>query len=153
MPADDEVFCSAKTGIGIEDILEAIVKHIPAPDYDEEAPLKALIFDSYFDDYRGVITYVKILDGKLKKGDKIKIWSTEKELEIMEAGIFSPVMKPVEEIHSGSVGYIITGVKTIHDIRVGDTITSARKPCLFPLEGFKPCSIYGICRSISFVYR
>lgn len=138
LPADDAVLCSAKTGIGIEDILEAIVKHIPAPDYDEEAPLKALIFDSYFDDYRGVITYVKILDGKLKKGDKIKIWSTEKELEIMEAGIFSPVMKPVEELSSGSVGYIITGVKTIHDTRVGDTITSAKKPCLFPLEGFKP---------------
>ena len=138
LPADDAVLASAKNGIGIEDMLEAIVKRIPAPNYDENAPLKALIFDSYFDDYRGVITYVKVLDGSIKKGDRIKIWSTEKELDVLEAGIFSPTMKATDELTSGSVGYIITGVKTIHDTRVGDTITSAKNPALFPLAGFKP---------------
>ena len=138
LPADDAVLASAKNGIGIEDILEAIVNRIPAPNYDQSAPLKALIFDSFFDDYRGVITYVKVLDGNIKKGDKIKIWSTEKELEVLEAGIFSPTMKSTDILSSGSVGYIITGVKTIHDTRVGDTITNAKNPALFPLAGFKP---------------
>ena len=138
LPADDAVLASAKNGIGIEDILEAIVKRIPAPNYDENAPLKALIFDSYFDDYRGVITYVKVLDGSIKKGDRIKIWSTEKELDVLETGIFSPTMKATDELTSWSVGYIITVVKTIHDTRVGDTITSAKNPALFPLAGFKP---------------
>ena len=138
LPADDAVLASAKNGIGIEDILEAIVHRIPAPNYDENAPLKALIFDSFFDDYRGVITYIKVLDGNIKKGDKIKIWSTEKELEVLEAGIFSPTMRSTDILTSGSVGYIITGVKTIHDTRVGDTITSVKNPALFPLAGFKP---------------
>ena len=138
LPADDAVLASAKNGIGIENILEAIVKRIPAPNYDENAPLKALIFDSFFDDYRGVITYIKVLDGSIKKGDKIKIWSTEKELEVLEAGIFSPTMKATDILTSGSVGYIITGVKTIHDTRVGDTITTVKNPALFPLAGFKP---------------
>lgn len=138
LPADDAVLASAKNGIGIENILEAIVQRIPAPNYDENAPLKALIFDSFFDDYRGVITYIKVLDGSIKKGDKIKIWSTEKELEVLEAGIFSPTMKSTDILTSGSVGYIITGVKTIHDTRVGDTITTVKNPALFPLTGFKP---------------
>ena len=138
LPADDAVLASAKNGIGIEDILEAIVQRIPAPNYDENSPLKALIFDSFFDDYRGVITYIKVLDGSIKKGDKIKIWSTEKELEVLEAGIFSPTMKSTDILTSGSVGYIITGVKTIHDTRVGDTITTVKNPALFPLAGFKP---------------
>ena len=138
LPADDAVLASAKNGIGIENILEAIVQRIPAPNYDENAPLKALIFDSFFDDYRGVITYIKVLDGSIKKGDKIKIWSTEKELEVLEAGIFSPTMKSTDTLTSGSVGYIITGVKTIHDTRVGDTITTVKNPALFPLAGFKP---------------
>ncbi len=138
LPADDAVLASAKNGIGIEDILEAIVHRIPAPNYHENAPLKALIFDSYFDDYRGVITYIKVLDGSIKKGDKIKIWSTEKELEVLEVGIFSPTMRSTDILTSGSVGYIITGVKTIHDTRVGDTITTVKNPALFPLAGFKP---------------
>ncbi|AVQ17108.1 MULTISPECIES: translation elongation factor 4 [Fusobacterium] len=138
LPAEDAVLCSGKTGIGIEDVLEAIVQKIPAPHYEEEGPLKALIFDSKFDDYRGVITYIKVEDGSLKKGDKIKIWSTEKEFEVLELGIFSPHMVPKEELGTGSVGYIITGVKSIHDTRVGDTITHPNRPCLFPMAGFKP---------------
>ena len=138
LPADDAVLTSAKSGIGIEDLLEAIVERIPAPTYDEEAPLQALIFDSLFDDYRGVITYVKVLDGKIKKGDRIKIWSTGKEFDVLECGIFSPTMKAQEELSSGSVGYIITGIKTIQDTQVGDTITLAKNPCSQPLDGFRP---------------
>ena len=138
LPADDAVLTSAKINLGIEDLLEAIVQRIPAPSYDEEAPLRALIFDSKFDDYRGVITYVKVEDGAIRKGDKIKIWSTEREAEILECGIFSPNMKATGELTSGSVGYIITGLKTIKDSRVGDTITHVSRPCSDPLQGFRP---------------
>ena len=138
LPADDAVLTSAKINLGIEDLLEAIVQRIPAPSYDEEAPLRALIFDSKFDDYRGVITYVKVEDGAIRKGDKIKIWSTEREAEILECGIFSPNMKATGELTSGSVGYIITGLKTIKDSRVGDTITHVGRPCDEPLQGFRP---------------
>lgn len=138
IPAHDAVLTSAKSGIGIEDLLEAIVERIPAPTYDESAPLKALIFDSLFNDYRGVITYVKVLEGSIKKGDKIKIWSTGKDFDVLECGIFSPTMKPQDELGSGSVGYIITGIKTIQDTQVGDTITNAHNPCEYPLAGFRP---------------
>lgn len=138
LPADDAVLTSAKINLGIEDLLEAIVQRIPAPSYDEEAPLRALIFDSKFDDYRGVITYVKVEDGAIRKGDKIKIWSTGREAEILECGIFSPNMKATGELTSGSVGYIITGLKTIKDSRVGDTITHVSRPCSDPLQGFRP---------------
>ncbi len=138
LPADDAVLTSAKINLGIEELLEEIVKRIPCPDYDEEAPLRALIFDSKFDDYRGVITYIKVEDGSIKKGDKIRIWSTGKEAEILECGIFSPNMKPTNELTSGSVGYIITGLKTIKDSRVGDTITHVDRPCDEPLHGFRP---------------
>lgn len=138
IPADDAVLTSAKINLGIEELLEAIVQRIPAPHYDEEAPLRALIFDSKFDDYRGVITYVKVEDGAIRKGDKIKIWSTEREAEILECGIFSPNMKPTGELTSGSVGYIITGLKTIKDSRVGDTVTHVDRPCEEPLQGFRP---------------
>ena len=138
LPADDAVLTSAKINLGIEDLLEAIVERIPAPNYNEEAPLRALIFDSKFDDYRGVITYIKVEDGSIKKGDKIKIWSTGREAEILECGIFSPNMKATGELTSGSVGYIITGLKTIKDSRVGDTITHVGRPCDEPLQGFRP---------------
>ncbi|MDR1834554.1 MAG: translation elongation factor 4 [Fusobacteriaceae bacterium] len=138
LPADDAILVSGKTGEGIENLLEAIVEKIPAPSYDPDAPLTALIFDSLFDDYRGVITYVKVLDGAIRKGDRIRIWSTEKEFDVLEAGIFTPSMKATDELSSGSVGYIISGVKSIHDTRVGDTITHAANPCAFPLKGFKP---------------
>jgi len=138
LPADDAVLTSAKAGIGIEELLEAIVERIPAPEETEEKPLKALIFDSHFDDYRGVITYIRVMDGKLKKGDKIKIWSTEKEFEILECGVFSPNMKISNELTAGSVGYVITGVKSIKDTQVGDTITSAKNPCESPFGGYRP---------------
>ncbi len=138
LPADDAVLTSAKAGIGIEDLLEAVVERIPAPEETEDKPLKALIFDSHFDDYRGVITYIRVVDGKLKKGDKIKVWSTGKEFEILECGIFSPNMKITNELTAGSVGYIITGVKSIQDTQVGDTITTAKNSCEEPLKGYRP---------------
>lgn len=138
LPADDAVLTSAKSGLGIDDLLEAIVERVPAPQVDESKPLQALIFDSHFDDYRGVVTYVRILDGTIKKGDKIKIMSTGKEFPILECGIFSPNMKNTNELGAGSVGYIITGVKSIQDTQVGDTITHVKNPCEKPLEGYRP---------------
>ncbi len=138
LPADDAVLTSAKSGLGIDDLLEAIVERIPAPQVDESKPLQALIFDSHFDDYRGVVTYVRILDGTIKKGDKIKIMSTGKEFPILECGIFSPNMKNTNELGAGSVGYIITGVKSIQDTQVGDTITHVKNPCEKALEGYRP---------------
>ncbi len=138
LPADDAVLTSAKSGIGIDDLLEAIIERIPAPQVEQSKPLQALIFDSHFDDYRGVVTYVRILDGTIKKGDKIKIMSTGREFPILECGIFSPNMKNTNELGAGSVGYIITGVKSIQDTQVGDTITHVKNPCEKALEGYRP---------------
>ncbi|MCS5422872.1 MULTISPECIES: translation elongation factor 4 [Psychrilyobacter] len=137
IPADEAVLTSAKSGIGIEDLLEAIVKFIPAPANSEDGPLKALIFDSHFDDYRGVITYVRVVDGTIKKGDKIKIFSTNHQFDVLECGIFSPGMNPTNILTAGSVGYVITGTKSIHDSQVGDTVTSVKNPCERPLEGYR----------------
>ena len=138
LPSDNAVLVSGKTGLGIEDLLEAIIEYIPAPKGDTKSPLKALIFDSHYDDFRGVITYIRIMEGTLKKGDKIKIMSTEKEFDILEIGVFSPKMKETEELSAGSVGYIITGIKSIKDTQVGDTITHVKNPTNIPLAGYRP---------------
>ena len=138
LPTDNAALVSGKTGIGIEDLLESIIKYIPAPKGDIKSPLKALIFDSHYDDFRGVITYIRIMEGTLKKGDKIKIMSTEKEFDILEIGVFSPKMKETEELSAGSVGYIITGIKSIKDTQVGDTITHVKNPTNIPLAGYRP---------------
>ncbi len=138
LPSDNAVLVSGKTGLGIEDLLEAIIEYIPAPKGDTKSPLKALIFDSHYDDFRGVITYIRIMEGSLKKGDKIKIMSTEKEFDILEIGVFSPKMKETEELSAGSVGYIITGIKSIKDTQVGDTITHVKNPTNIPLAGYRP---------------
>ena len=138
LPADEAVLVSGKTGIGIEDLLEAIIKYIPAPKGDVNKPLKALIFDSHYDDFRGVITYIRIVDGKISKGDRIKIMSTGKEFDVLEVGIFSPKMKETKELTVGSVGYIITGIKSIKDTQVGDTITHVQNPTDLALEGYRP---------------
>ena len=138
LPTDNAVLVSGKTGLGIDSLLEAIVDNIPAPKGNINAPLKALIFDSHYDDFRGVITYIRIIDGKVKKGDKIKIMSTNKEFDILEVGIFSPKMKETDELSVGSVGYIITGIKSIKDTQVGDTITTVKNPTEFALEGYRP---------------
>jgi GTP-binding protein LepA len=138
LDTDEAVLTSAKSGIGIEELLEAIVEKIPSPSGKPEAPLKVLIFDSHFDDFRGVITYVRIVEGTLKKGDKLRIWSTGKDIEVLECGIFSPNMKPQDELTAGSVGYIISGIKSIQDTRIGDTIFDPKTPIDEPLAGYRP---------------
>ena len=138
LPADEAVLVSGKTGFGIEDLLEAIIKYIPAPKGEIDNPLKALIFDSHYDDFRGVITYIRIIEGKIAKGDRIKIMSTDKEFDVLEVGIFSPKMKESDELTAGSVGYIITGIKSIKDTQVGDTITHVQNPTSTALEGYRP---------------
>ena len=135
--ASNAVLTSAKAGIGIGDLLEAIVERIPAPADEPNVPTRALIFDSHFDDYKGVITYVRIKDGSIKKGDRIKIMSTEKEFDILEVGIFTPAMKQVDILEAGSVGYIISGIKQLSDTQVGDTITLAKNPATEPLAGYR----------------
>ena len=134
---DDVVLASAKSNIGIEDILEKIVEVVPAPDGDPEAPLKALIFDSEYDPYRGVISSIRIIDGVVKAGDKIKMMATGKEFEVTEVGINTPKQLPVDELTVGDVGYIIASIKNVDDSRVGDTITLAHRPADKPLKGYK----------------
>ncbi|HDE0768555.1 TPA: elongation factor 4 [Staphylococcus aureus] len=134
---DDVVLASAKSNIGIEEILEKIVEVVPAPDGDSEAPLKALIFDSEYDPYRGVISSIRIVDGVVKAGDKIRMMATGKEFEVTEVGINTPKQLPVDELTVGDVGYIIASIKNVDDSRVGDTITLASRPASEPLQGYK----------------
>ncbi|HDD2628085.1 TPA: elongation factor 4 [Staphylococcus aureus] len=134
---DDVVLASAKSNIGIEEILEKIVEVVPAPDGDPEAPLKALIFDSEYDPYRGVISSIRIVDGVVKAGDKIRMMATGKEFEVTEIGINTPKQLPVDELTVGDVGYIIASIKNVDDSRVGDTITLASRPASEPLQGYK----------------
>ncbi|HHE7047053.1 TPA: translation elongation factor 4 [Staphylococcus aureus] len=134
---DDVVLASAKANIGIEEILEKIVEVVPAPDGDPEAPLKALIFDSEYDPYRGVISSIRIVDGVVKAGDKIRMMATGKEFEVTEVGINTPKQLPVDELTVGDVGYIIASIKNVDDSRVGDTITLASRPASEPLQGYK----------------
>ncbi|HAR3707765.1 TPA: elongation factor 4 [Staphylococcus aureus] len=134
---DDVVLASAKSNIGIEEILEKIVEVVPASDGDPEAPLKALIFDSEYDPYRGVISSIRIVDGVVKAGDKIRMMATGKEFEVTEVGINTPKQLPVDELTVGDVGYIIASIKNVDDSRVGDTITLASRPASEPLQGYK----------------
>ncbi|HCY5911569.1 TPA: elongation factor 4 [Staphylococcus aureus] len=134
---DDVVLAGAKSNIGIEEILEKIVEVVPAPDGDPEAPLKALIFDSEYDPYRGVISSIRIVDGVVKAGDKIRMMATGKEFEVTEVGINTPKQLPVDELTVGDVGYIIASIKNVDDSRVGDTITLASRPASEPLQGYK----------------
>ncbi|HGN7302668.1 TPA: translation elongation factor 4 [Staphylococcus aureus] len=134
---DDVVLASAKSNIGIEEILEKIVEVVPAPDGDPEAPLKALIFDSEYDPFRGVISSIRIVDGVVKAGDKIRMMATGKEFEVTEVGINTPKQLPVDELTVGDVGYIIASIKNVDDSRVGDTITLASRPASEPLQGYK----------------
>ncbi|HCW7852162.1 TPA: elongation factor 4 [Staphylococcus aureus] len=134
---DDVVLASAKSNIGIEEILEKIVEVVPAPDGDPEAPLKALIFDSEYEPYRGVISSIRIVDGVVKAGDKIRMMATGKEFEVTEVGINTPKQLPVDELTVGDVGYIIASIKNVDDSRVGDTITLASRPASEPLQGYK----------------
>ena len=134
---DEAILASAKEGIGIEEILEAITKRIPPPKGDENAPLKALIFDSYYDPYRGAVAFVRIFDGSLKVGDRIKLFSTGKEFEITEIGAQTPKMTKLPILKAGDVGYIAASIKDVRDIRVGDTITLKSNPTKEAIPGFK----------------
>ncbi len=128
---------SAKAGIGVDDLLGQIVDKLPAPQGDDDAPLKALIFDSFYDNYRGAISMVRIMDGRVKAGDKIKMMSTDKVFEVVEVGYFSPHMIPCSVLTAGEVGYIAGSIKNVSDTAVGDTITNADNPAKEPLPGYK----------------
>lgn len=134
---DEAILASAKTGEGIEDILEAVVERIPPPTGSEEAPLQALIFDSAYDSYRGVIAYVRIVHGRVKVGDQITFMASNKSFEVDGLGVFRPKLVPVDSLGAGEVGCIIAGVKNVKDVHVGDTITSTERPAAKPLPGYR----------------
>ena len=135
--AEDAPMISAKTGLNVENVLETIVEKIPAPNGDEDAPLKALIFDSYYDSYKGVVCYVRIIDGKVKPGTKVKLMATNKVYDITEVGVFTPKLMPISELSAGDVGYITASIKNVADARVGDTVTEANRPTAEALPGYK----------------
>lgn len=128
---------SAKEGLNIDQVLKTIITQIPAPKGDENAPLKALIFDSHYDNFKGAICLIRIFDGKIKKGDEILMMQTGKKFEVTEVGIFVPMTKEVAELSAGDVGYIAASIKTIADVKVGDTVTNAINPISSPLPGYK----------------
>ncbi len=138
LPSEDVILASAKEGIGIEEILEAIVKRIPPPKGDPNKPLKALIFDSYYDQYRGAVAFVRVFDGEVRPGMKIRLFSTGKEFEVTEVGAQTPKMTKFEKLSAGDVGYLAASIKDVRDIRVGDTITDAKNPTPEPVPGFRP---------------
>jgi len=135
---EDVLRVSAKEGVGIDELLEAIVQHMPPPRGDPEAPLRALIFDSHYDTYKGVVAYVRVIDGAVDLKTRVKPMATGAEADPMEIGIFAPTMKITDRLEAGEVGYIATGLKTIRDCHVGDTITSALNPAPQPLPGYRP---------------
>jgi len=135
--AHEAVLASAKEGIGTREILEEIVSKIPPPQGDPNAPLKALLFDSWYDQYQGVVILVRIFDGTLKKGDKIKLVASGNSYEALKVGVFAPGMVEVPALSAGEVGFIIAGIKEVKDAKVGDTVTLFHKPCEVPLSGFK----------------
>ena len=137
IPADDAVLTSGKSGIGVHELLEAVVKRIPAPTGDASAPLKALIFDSYFDAYRGVVALIRIVDGSIHAKDKVRFMQTGNECEVEEVGVRRPAETPVDELTIGEVGYLVTGLKDPHLVKVGDTVTLAKKGAEEPLPGYR----------------
>ena len=133
---DDVVRISAKTGSGVDDLLERLVRDVPPPEGDPDAPLRALVFDSYFDAYRGVVCYIRVVDGRLGSSQRLRFMATSESHEANEIGVLAPWAKPVESLGAGEVGYLITGVKEIDRIKVGDTITSVASPASTPLPGY-----------------
>ena len=150
LDCSDAVEISAKQGVGIEDVLEAITKKIPAPQGDEKAPLKALLVDSWYDPYMGVVTLVRVKDGILRSGMKIQLMGAKMVYPVEKVGVFTPKPQEVSELRPGEIGYIIAGIKSVGDARVGDTITEEKRPTSEPLPGFKPsvpvvfCSIFPV---------
>lgn len=150
LDASEAVLASAKAGIGIEDILEQVVLQVPPPEGDPAAPLKALIFDSLYDAYRGVVAYIRVVDGSIKPGDKIKMMATGKEFEVTEVGVFTPKSTLVDELNVGDVGFLTAAIKNVGDTRVGDTITNAKNGATEALPGYRKlnpmvyCGLYPI---------
>lgn len=150
LDASDAVLASAKAGIGIEDILEQIVEKVPAPQGDPDAPLKALIFDSLYDAYRGVVAYIRVMEGSVKVGDKVRMMATGKEFEVTEVGVFTPKPTGLKELTVGDVGFLTASIKNVGDTRVGDTITLATNPAEEALPGYRRmnpmvyCGLYPI---------
>jgi GTP-binding protein LepA len=150
LDASEAVLASAKAGIGIKEILEQICEKVPAPKGDPDHPLKALIFDSHYDPYKGVIVYVRVMDGMIKAGSKIKMMATGKTFEVIEVGAFMPRMTMVNALNVGDVGFVVAGIKTVGDTRVGDTVTDAIKPAVEALPGYRRinpmvfCGLYPI---------
>lgn len=148
LPADEAILCSAKSGKGVTEILEEIVKKVPPPPGDESAPLQALIFDSWFDSYQGVVCLIRIVNGTLKPGDEILFMGTKAKSEVIKLGAFTPQPAVLKQMSVGEVGFLITGMKDIKETHIGDTITHLERPCSKPLAGFrkaKPmvfCGIY-----------
>src|SRR5947209_1143795 len=136
----DAILASAKTGIGVAEILEAVVERIPPPGGSVDAPLRALIFDSHYDAYKGVVAYVRVVDGVIRNGEPLYLMASDKKIEALEIGVFRPNMQPVKELQAGEVGYVATGLKTVRDSRVGDTITSATRPAPGALAGYQPAN-------------
>lgn len=143
--ASDAVLCSAKTGIGIENVLEAIVARVPAPQGDAEAPLKALVFDSKFDAYKGVVLYVRLMQGRLRKGMKIRMMATGAEFDVTEVGYFKPGIVNVDELEEGQVGFFAASIKNVKDARVGDTVTDANRPAEAALPGYRKATPMVYC--------
>jgi len=146
-PAEDVLRISAKEGLHVDAVLEAVVQQVPPPSGDPEAPLRALIFDSHYDAYKGVVAYVRVFDGVVAPASILRLMATETNLRPVEIGIFAPDMRPVERLLAGEVGYVATGLKTVHECRVGDTITLAKRPAAEPLPGYrhpKPMVFAGI---------
>lgn len=147
---EEIILVSAKTGVGIKELIEAIIDRIPAPKGNNNDKLQALIFDSYYDSYRGIVTLLRIVNGNVKIGDKIRMMSTHADYEVVELGINSPLEKKVNELITGEVGYLCASIKSIEDVKVGDTITLQSSPATEPLHGYKPmkpmvfCGIYPI---------
>lgn len=137
LDAENAPMVSAKEGLNIDQVLEQIVKLVPPPKGDETAPLKALIFDSYYDNYKGAVSLVRIMEGTVKVGDKIKIWSTGKHFDVTEVGVYNPRPVQKKELGAGEVGYIAASIKNVADTAPGDTITGAENPCAAPLPGYK----------------
>ncbi|GFZ30923.1 elongation factor 4 [Clostridium zeae] len=134
----DAPLISAKTGLNIIDVLNSVIEKVPAPSGDEEAPLQALIFDSFYDSYKGVVSYVRVKEGTVKVGTKIKLMATNKVYEVTEVGVFTPGFMPISELRAGDVGYVTGSIKNVRDARVGDTITEADRPTSIALPGYKP---------------
>jgi GTP-binding protein LepA len=156
LDCSEAIKASAKDRIGIKEILEAVVKKVPPPQNNSDKTLRALIFDSWFDSYQGVVVLVRVKDGRLKVGEKVKFFTTEKEYEILKLGKYTPFPAFVDEFSSGEVGFIICGIKDIRDVRVGDTVTSAKKPATEPLPGFqriKPMVFAGIFPVVASEYE